>query len=90
MGNMVVVMLDTCDGLHKKYCITHKARCYLRGMFNFQRRSNRFYHLQICSLRKEGKDVMLVTSGAVGIGRQLLSKQQRLSLSVREIVNGQR
>lgn len=33
---------------------------------------------------------MLVTSGAVGIGRQLLSKQQRLSLSVREIVNGQR
>jgi len=32
--------------------------------------------------------VLLVTSGAVGIGRQLLSKQARLSLSVRDIVSG--
>ena len=43
---------------------------------------------QICRLIKEGREVLLVTSGAVGIGRQLLSKQQRLSLSVREIVQG--
>jgi glutamate 5-kinase len=44
---------------------------------------------QICLLIKEGKEVLLVTSGAVGLGRQLLSRQQRLSLSVRDIVMGQ-
>lgn len=32
--------------------------------------------------------MLLVTSGAVGIGRQLLAKQARLSLSVRDIVTG--
>ena len=45
-------------------------------------------HAQICLLIKEGREVLLVTSGAVGIGRQLLSKQQRLSLSVRDVVSG--
>lgn len=43
---------------------------------------------QICLLIQEGREVLLVTSGAVGVGRQLLSKQARLSLSVRDVVSG--
>lgn len=43
---------------------------------------------QICNLIREGREVLLVTSGAVGIGRQMLSKQARLSLSVRDVVSG--
>ena len=43
---------------------------------------------QICLLIQEGREVLLVTSGAVGIGRQMLSKQARLSLSVRDVVSG--
>lgn len=44
--------------------------------------------IKICTLKNEGRDVLLVTSGSVGIGRQLLSKQKRLSLSVRDVVSG--
>jgi delta-1-pyrroline-5-carboxylate synthetase len=47
-----------------------------------------FLFFQICLLIKEGRDVLLVTSGAVGIGQQLLAKQQRMSLSVRDVVSG--
>lgn len=46
------------------------------------------HHRQICLLIQEGREVLLVTSGAVGIGRQMLSKQARLSLSVRDVVSG--
>lgn len=44
---------------------------------------------QLCELKREGKEVLLVTSGSVGIGRKRLSKQILLSASLRTHVQGQ-
>jgi delta-1-pyrroline-5-carboxylate synthetase len=43
---------------------------------------------QICMLKRQGKEVLLVTSGAVGIGRKRLNKQILLSASLRTHVQG--
>ncbi|TYZ68705.1 hypothetical protein PybrP1_005396 [[Pythium] brassicae (nom. inval.)] len=43
---------------------------------------------QICMLKRQGKDVLLVTSGSVGIGRKRLNKQILLSASLRTHVQG--
>lgn len=43
---------------------------------------------QICTLKRQGKEVLLVTSGSVGIGRQRLNKQILLSASLRTHVQG--
>ena len=41
---------------------------------------------QISTLLADGKEVVLVSSGAVGVGKQLLQKQRRLSKSVKEFL----
>uniref|UniRef100_A0AAV1UJN5 Delta-1-pyrroline-5-carboxylate synthase n=1 Tax=Peronospora matthiolae TaxID=2874970 RepID=A0AAV1UJN5_9STRA len=43
---------------------------------------------QVCVLKRQGKEVLLVTSGAVGIGRKRLNKQILLSASLRTHVQG--
>uniref|UniRef100_K3WZ45 Delta-1-pyrroline-5-carboxylate synthase n=1 Tax=Globisporangium ultimum (strain ATCC 200006 / CBS 805.95 / DAOM BR144) TaxID=431595 RepID=K3WZ45_GLOUD len=43
---------------------------------------------QICMLKRQGKEVLLVTSGSVGIGRKRLNKQILLSASLRTHVQG--
>jgi delta-1-pyrroline-5-carboxylate synthetase len=43
---------------------------------------------QLSELHLAGKDVMLVTSGAVGVGRGKLRKQQLFSRSVQSHING--
>lgn len=43
---------------------------------------------QICDLKRQGKQVLLVTSGSIGIGRQKLDKQILLSASLRTHVQG--
>lgn len=43
---------------------------------------------QICELKRCGKQVLLVTSGAIGIGRQKLDKQILLSASLRTHIQG--
>lgn len=43
---------------------------------------------QIVELKRQGKQVLLVTSGSVGIGRQKLKKQIMLSASLRTHVQG--
>ncbi|TDH73307.1 hypothetical protein CCR75_007392 [Bremia lactucae] len=43
---------------------------------------------QVCTLKRQGKEVLLVTSGAVGIGRKRLNKQILLSASLRTHVQG--
>lgn len=44
---------------------------------------------QCAWLRKMGKEVLLVSSGAVGVGRQLLRKQQLLNSSLGQVLRGQ-
>lgn len=44
---------------------------------------------QLCSLLKDGKEVVLVTSGAIGSGRQRLIQQSMLSSSLRAHVQQQ-
>mmetsp|Transcript_14206 Transcript_14206/g.20995 ORF Transcript_14206/g.20995 Transcript_14206/m.20995 type:complete len:759 (-) Transcript_14206:44-2320(-) len=44
---------------------------------------------QISWLRKIGKEVLFVSSGAVGVGRQVLKKQQLLKSSLGEVLKGQ-
>ncbi|KAF1785136.1 Gamma-glutamyl phosphate reductase GPR, conserved site [Phytophthora cactorum] len=43
---------------------------------------------QVCMLKRQGKEVLLVTSGSVGIGRKRLNKQILLSASLRTHVQG--
>ncbi|KAG5189569.1 Aldehyde/histidinol dehydrogenase [Tribonema minus] len=43
---------------------------------------------QCAWLRKMGKEVLLVSSGAVGVGRQLLRKQQLLNSSLGQVLDG--
>ncbi|KAG2522950.1 hypothetical protein JM16_004571 [Phytophthora kernoviae] len=43
---------------------------------------------QMCMLKRQGKEVLLVTSGSVGIGRKRLNKQILLSASLRTHVQG--
>ncbi|KAE9012399.1 hypothetical protein PR002_g14820 [Phytophthora rubi] len=43
---------------------------------------------QVCMLKRQGKEVLLVTSGAVGIGRKRLNKQILLSASLPTHVQG--
>ncbi|CEG46051.1 delta l-pyrroline-5-carboxylate synthetase [Plasmopara halstedii] len=43
---------------------------------------------QVCMLKRQGKEVLVVTSGAVGIGRKRLNKQILLSASLRTHVQG--
>lgn len=43
---------------------------------------------QISNLKRQGKEVLLVTSGAVGVGRKKLNKQIMLSASLRTHVQG--
>lgn len=44
--------------------------------------------LQASMLVKKGKQVVIVTSGAVGVGRQIMRKHALLSTSVRHMVDG--
>ena len=43
---------------------------------------------QLCDLKRKGKQILLVTSGSVGIGKQKLEKQLLLSSSLRRHVQG--
>ena len=43
---------------------------------------------QLCDLKRQGKQILLVTSGSVGIGKQKLGKQLLLSSSLRRHVQG--
>lgn len=43
---------------------------------------------QICTLKRQGRQVLLVTSGSIGIGRRRLNKQILLSASLRTHVQG--
>lgn len=43
---------------------------------------------QICMLKRQRKEIILVTSGAVGIGRKTLNRQMLLSASLRTHVQG--
>eukprot|EP00953_Heterococcus_sp_UTEX-ZZ885_P012268 7034-Heterococcus_DN1.PRE.5 len=43
---------------------------------------------QCAWLKKLGKEVLLVTSGAVGVGRQMMRKQQLLNSSFGQVMNG--
>ncbi|CAN0255058.1 unnamed protein product, partial [Hapterophycus canaliculatus] len=43
---------------------------------------------QCAWLKKMGKEVILVSSGAVGVGRQMLRKQQLLHTSMGAVLDG--
>lgn len=45
---------------------------------------------QICDLKRQGKQVLLVTSGSIGIGKLKLDKQLLLSASLRTHIQGSR
>lgn len=47
-----------------------------------------FHGDQASALVKRGKQVLIVTSGAVGVGRQIMRKQAALSTSMRHMVHG--